>query len=54
MLDWVAVVLCHVLVVNSVVFVLEIKSVRSLGCLLNSLYFLREDVTGIYSDMLDS
>ena len=39
-----AVVLYHVLVVNSVFFILGIKSVRSLGCLLYSLYFLREDL----------
>ena len=38
------VVLYHILVVNSVFFVLGIKSVRSLGCLLYSLYFLREDL----------
>ena len=37
-------VLYHILVVNSVFFVLGIKSVRSLGCLLYSLYFLREDL----------
>ena len=37
-------VLYHVLVVNSVFFVLGIKSVRSLGCLLYSLYLLGEDL----------
>ena len=37
-------VLYHILVVNSVFFILGIKSIRSLGCLLYSLYFLREDL----------
>ena len=38
------VVLCNVLVAYSVFFVLRIKSVRSSGCLLYSLYFWEEDL----------
>ena len=38
MLDWAQWFLYHVLVAYSVSFVLGIKSVRSLGCLLYSLY----------------
>ena len=43
-LDWAQQFLYHVLVAYSVFFVLGIKSIRSLGCLLYSLYFLREDL----------
>ena len=35
---------CNVLVAYSVFFVLRIKSVRSSGCLLYSLYFWEEDL----------
>ena len=44
MLDWAWWFLYHILVAYSVFFVLGIKSVRSLRCLLYSLYFLREDL----------